>query len=159
MDFTTFVVILAGTLTALTGGLMFCFAVANNLALKLVDDRTYVTVVQKTNLRIVNPVFMPAFLGPVVLLPLATILAAGTDAFGWLLAASVAYIVGPFGVTVSQNIPLNKRLDAVDVRTASDADLATARGWFEQPWIARHTVRTVLGVVAIVLVLIGATRL
>ncbi|NUO59902.1 MAG: DUF1772 domain-containing protein [Hamadaea sp.] len=159
MDFTDFVVILAGTLTALTGGLLFCFAVANNLALKLVDDRTYVTVVQKTNLRIVNPVFLPAFLGPVLLLPLATILAAGTGAFGWLLAASIAYVVGPFGVTVSQNIPLNKRLDAVDVRTASDEELAAARGWFEQPWIARHTVRTVLGVIAIVLVFVAAVRL
>jgi uncharacterized membrane protein len=159
VDFDIVVLVIAGTLTALTGGLMFGFAVANNTGLKLVDDRTYVTVVQKINLRIVNPVFLPAFLGPVALLPLATILAAGTGAFGWLLAASIAYIIGPFGVTVTQNIPLNQRLDAVDVATASDAELAAARGWFEGPWVRRHTVRTVLGVVAIVLTLIAATQI
>jgi uncharacterized membrane protein len=159
VDFDIVVLVLAGTLTALMGGLMFSFAVANNTGLRLVDDRTYVTAVQKINRGIVNPVFLPVFLGPVLLLPLATILAAGAEAFGWLLAASIAYIVGPFGVTVTQNIPLNNRLDSVDVAAASDEDLATARGWSEGPWIRRHIVRTTLAIVAVVLVFIAVTQI
>lgn len=152
------VLVAASTLAALTGGLMFSFAVAQVPGLRHVDDRAYVSIVQSVNLRIVNPVFMVAFLGPILLLPLATFLSRDTGAFGWLLAASILYIAGPFGVTVTRNIPLNDRLAKIDLTTATDAELAEARGWFERPWWRWHVVRTVLGVTVIVLTFVAALQ-
>ncbi|NUT34865.1 MAG: DUF1772 domain-containing protein [Hamadaea sp.] len=156
--FDSIVLVAAATLAALTGGLMFSFAVAQMPGLRHVDDRAYVAVVQSVNLRIVNPVFMVAFLGPILLLPLATFLTRDTGAFGWLLAASILYVVGPFGVTVAGNIPLNDRLAKIDVAAASDAELSEARGWFEAPWGRRHLVRTVLAVAVVALTFVAALR-
>lgn len=144
------VLIAAGTLTALLAGLMFCFAVAIMPGLKRSPDREMLRAMQNINRAIVNPVFMLSFLGPVLLLPLATWMK-WDEAGGLLLAASVAHIVGGVGVTAAKNLPLNDRVDKVDLDKATDKEVAEIRGWYEQPWKQWHLVRTVatiLGTIA-----------
>jgi uncharacterized membrane protein len=141
------VLIAAGTLTALSAGVMFAFTVAFNPAGKRVPDDVYAAYLRSVNVAIVNPVFLVAYLGPVVLLPLAAFLLPS-----WLMGAAAAvYIVGIFGVTTFGNIPLNNRLDK-----ASPAELASVRTWFTGPWERLHTVRTLSGLVSVVLVLVAA---
>lgn len=151
--------VLAGTLTALIAGLFFSFAFATNRGLARLGDTGYLRAMQSINVAIVNPVFLLAFLGPVVLLPLALILRLqdGWSAVGGLLlAATLLYIAGGFGVTVGANIPLNNRLDAVELVTATDAEATTVRGWFEGPWMRWHALRTISTTLAVTLVLIAA---
>jgi uncharacterized membrane protein len=97
-----------------------------------------------------SAVFMLSFFGPVLLLPLATWLK--WDDAGWLLLeASVAHIVGDVGVTAAKNLPLNDRVDKIDLDKAADKEVAEICGWYEQPWNRWHLVRTVatiLGTVA-----------
>jgi uncharacterized membrane protein len=149
VTFADIVLVAAGTLTALSAGVMFAFTVAYNPAGRRVPDDVYVRILQAINVSIVNPVFLVAYLGPVVLLPLAAAMTGG--ALLWI--AAVVYIVGVFGVTAVGNNPLNNRLDK-----ATPDEIATVRTWFTGPWERLHTVRTVTGFVTVVLVLIAAIK-
>ncbi|WP_248583477.1 DUF1772 domain-containing protein [Nocardioides sp. InS609-2] len=75
--------------------------------------------------------------------------------FRLLAAASAVYVlgvVGVVGVTMAGNVPLNERLADVDVASASDAEVASARSDFEGPWNGLHAVRTGASVASLVLV-------
>ncbi|GAB7052128.1 anthrone oxygenase family protein [Catenuloplanes indicus] len=151
--------VLAGTLTALIAGLFFSFSFVTNRGLGRLGDIGYLRAMQSINVAIVNPVFLAAFLGPLVLLPLALILRLqdGWSAEGGLLLAACAlYVVGGFGVTVGANIPLNNRLDAVDLHSATDAEASSVRRWFEVPWARWHALRTAATTLSVASVLVAA---
>lgn len=156
LENTTLVV--AGTLTALIAGLLFGYAVSVNGGLHRLKDSEYVAAMQSINIVIVNPVFLPVFIGPVVLLPLATylFLAVSSASFALLLLASVLYLGGTFGVTAAGNVPLNNRLAEIDLSRASGEEIARARQQYERPWNRLHAVRTIASVAATVAVLIAA---
>ncbi|HEY1177875.1 MAG TPA: anthrone oxygenase family protein [Phytomonospora sp.] len=154
MLFTNVVLIAAGVTSTLITGLFFGFSTAVNGALNKLTDREYLRAMQSINRVILNPVFMLCFVGSPVLLILSVILHFDdTDSarFWFLAAAAAVYTVGLFFVTIGANVPLNNRLEALDVEALDDAGLAEARGWFEKPWNARHAVRTVAGVIASIL--------
>lgn len=147
--------ILTGTLTALLAGVFFGYAVSVNGGLHRLKDAEYVRAMRSINIVIQNFLFFLSFMGPVVLLPLVTFLTrndADSTRFMLLLAASVVYIVGSFGLTVAGNVPLNDKLAKVNVNTASETDIATARRQFEQPWNRLHAVRTLASIAATVFV-------
>ena len=74
MVFENIILVLAGTLTALVTGLYFGFSVSVNGGLHRLNDYEYVKAVQSINAVIQNPFFIVSFIGPVLLLPLATFL-------------------------------------------------------------------------------------
>jgi uncharacterized membrane protein len=135
--------------TGLVAGLLAAFAVAVMPALRRADDRTFVDVMQKINVAIINPVFVTAFVGGLLL----TIAAAALHlqegqrhGLPWIVAGLVLYVV-MLVITNRMNIPLNDQLDAVgDPRRA--VDLHTVRQRFEDPWIAWNIVRTIANVAA-----------
>lgn len=145
----TILLIATGTLTTLLAGVFFGYAVSVNGALGRLTDKEYIRAMQSINKVIQNPLFFLSFMGPVVLLPLITILSwddASTRGV-LLLAASAVYIIGSFVVAVAGNVPLNDKLAQVDT-TANEASLALARRSFEKPWNNLHTVRTIASIAA-----------
>jgi uncharacterized membrane protein len=159
MVFENIILILAGILTALVTGLYFGFAVSVNGGLHRLNDSEYVKAVQSINAVIQNPLFIVSFIGPVLLLPLATFLHrdANSMQFVLLLASSVVYIIGSFGVTMVGNVPLNQRLAKFDVTKTSDNEIAHARTGFEKPWNRLHTIRTIASIAATVLVFVACS--
>ena len=146
----------AATLTGLLAGLFFGFEVCINGALGRLKNSEYVAAMQSINIVIQNPIFFLSFFGPVVLLPLVTILYRDdTDSgrFALLLAASILYVIGTFGLTVVGNVPLNNQLDKFDQTKASADELAEARIRYEKPWNRLHTIRTVASTIALVCVI------
>jgi uncharacterized membrane protein len=145
--------IAATVATGLIAGVYYCFTCAIMPALAGADDRTFIDVLQRVNVKIENPVFFASFLGA-FLLPLAALVTArrrrGTvDAavLRWTLAALALYTVGAL-TTMGFNIPLNNELkDAGD--PAKIADPAKVREDFENAWIAWNIVRTVVSTLAI----------
>jgi uncharacterized membrane protein len=123
--------LITGTvLTALSAGIFLAYSLSVNPALKNKSDHEYVSTMQSINQVIQNPPFFLVFMGPVVLLPIATYLSYKTGVsrnFYLLLAASCLYIVLTFGVTVGGNVPLNDKLAKVPLATASAADIHAAR--------------------------------
>jgi uncharacterized membrane protein len=152
MTITTVLLITTGTLTSLLAGVFFGYAVSVNKGLGRLKDNEYVHAMQSINIVIQNPLFFLSFMGPVVLLPIATFLLKETGLhFGLLLAATIVYIVGTFGVTVAGNVPLNEKLARLDTAAASQADIKAARKQFEKPWNRLHAVRTGASIVATIL--------
>ena len=154
MVFENIILVLAGTLTALVTGLYFGFSVSVNGGLHRLNNSEYVKAVQSINAVIQNPFFIVSFIGPVLLLPLATFLQrdANSMQFALLLASSVLYTAGSFGLTMLGNVPLNQRLAKFDVTKASGNGIAQVRERFEKPWNRLHTIRTIVSIAATVLI-------
>ncbi|GAB2726723.1 hypothetical protein GCM10027089_58340 [Nocardia thraciensis] len=131
--------VVAALSTGLLAGVFYAYASSVMLALRQVDDRTFVDVMNKINNVIVNPAFMFSFLGSVVFTVVAAALHLRTDqrmVLWWILAALALNIVS-FLITSAGNIPLNNQLAAV---TDGD-DLAALRQQFEGPWVRLNILR------------------
>ena len=70
-------------------------------------------------------------------------------------AAGLVYIVGVLLVTFTQNIPLNDDLDKLDASNPADAALM---GQWIDDWSMWNDVRTISGIVAVVLFTISLVR-
>jgi len=101
------------------------------------------------NVTVINPAFMIAFMGTAAL---CVILAGGS--FSWwaqasgklVLAASLIYLVGCFGVTMVFNVPLNDQLAAV-----APSQSAAVWSHYLDVWTAWNHVRTVAPIVSAIL--------
>jgi uncharacterized membrane protein len=79
---------------------------------------------QQINRKVYRSVFMVLLMGMVpVSLAIAAYAAvsAGSAASAWLIAGAALYLLGVFGVTAAGNVPMNKKLDVLDL--AGDAPL------------------------------------
>jgi uncharacterized membrane protein len=127
----------ARTLTGLLAGLFFAYAVSVMPALHAMDDDTFVTVINKINVVIVNPVFLVVFLGA----PLMSLALLAWQRNPWAVAGAILAVVTLL-VTSVFNIPLNNAL----------ADGGT-RAAFENPWVAWNIVRTLTAMACFVCLL------
>ena len=68
---------------------------------------------QRINDMIVNPIFLLLFLGTPALCSVIAIdsaLMLNEPGRVWLLAGALAYLIGPFGITLLFNVPLNQSI-------------------------------------------------
>ncbi|MEV6929877.1 anthrone oxygenase family protein [Dactylosporangium sp. NPDC051485] len=138
--------VLAATalLVGLCAGVFFAYSTSVMLALRKVEDRTFIDVMQKINTAILNGWFLTAYVGALLLAVAAVLLhlAPGHRApLPWLLATLALYGI-VFIVTAALNVPMNDTLDAAGP-AAAIADPAAVRRAFEGPWVGWNTVRTV----------------
>lgn len=137
-------------------GLFYAFSCAVNLGLARLSNAEYVSAMQSINRAIQNPVFFAAFFGAPILLLLSTFLHYGQSMrFRFLLAATVIYLIGTFGVTVFGNVPLNNTLDRFKLKSASEEEIALQRANFRGRWNNLNTIRTVSSTLAVILLLIA----
>lgn len=112
---------------------------------------------QSINRAIQNPVFFAAFFGAPIFLPLSAFLHYGQlMRFRFLLAATVIYLIGTFGVTVFGNVPLNNALDRFNLKSATKEETALQRANFERRWNSLNTIRTVSSALAVLLVVLAS---
>lgn len=156
MTFSNIILTITATLTALVAGLFYAWSVSITLGLARVSDAEYISVFQATNRAIQNPVFLLAFMGTQLLLPVCAFLFyRQTTRFWLLLAATAVYTIGVISITFLGNIPLNNRLDKFDLKTATAQEIAQQRKDFEAPWNNLNTIRTVSSTLAIILVILA----
>jgi uncharacterized membrane protein len=151
------VLVTGGVLTALHAGLLYDFSVDIVPALRSIKGPAHISMMQAINEKIENPLFFLSFFGPIVLLPLATVLHLGKPQFGWMLAASVIQIFGSEGVTMAGNIPLNNKLAKIDAGKLPEAEADKIRREFQgpgTPWMRFHTIRTLAAIAATTIVFI-----
>ena len=135
--------------TGLIAGLFFTYA--NNVmpALRGADDRAFVDVMQRINVVILNPLFLGAFMGGLVLSVAAAVSVSAADdrtALPWIVAGVVLH-VAMFAITRVINIPLNNELAAAgDVAITGDARAVRER--FEARWNTWNVVRAAISVAA-----------
>jgi len=140
------VTLLPATLTmGLTAGVFGDWAHTIMRGLHKTDDQTFVGAFQALDEAIMNPLFMLAFLGALVLSGIAAVfyLRDGDHSvLPWVAAAFGLYLAAVV-ITMAIHEPLNDV-----IRTAGDpdsiADLAAVRDAFhETRWVAWHIVRTI----------------
>ena len=148
MDIVHIVLILATLLCSLTAGLVFAFAVVVMPGLRSLRDRDFIRAFQVIDgvIQKGQPLFVFVWVGSAVGLLVAAVLGfrqmVGVERV-WLVALTAVYLLGvqlPTGVI---NVPLNNRLQAVDVDGGNDAAVTEARGAFEARWNRWNWIRTV----------------
>ncbi|WP_330746143.1 chryseobasin maturation helper ChrI [Chryseobacterium sp. CP-77] len=150
---TTLVLIITAVLTALIGGLFYAYSCSVVLGLGKLSDTEYLKAMQNINKEILNPVFFMSFMGTLVFLPLSTFLLRGQQpVFIFLLLATLAYLIGVFGVTVVGNVPMNDTLDKFDISSSTTEVIRQMRENFENRWNFLNNIRTVFSVISILFV-------
>lgn len=149
----------ATLLCSLVAGLLLAFAVVAMPGLGTLDDRDFLGAFRAMD-RVIqdnNPVFMLVWAGSVVALvataALGIAMAGGTVRI-LLLAAAATYLLGVQLPTITINVPLNNRLQALAVDTLDASEAATARAAFEARWNRSNLLRTVLSILVALLLLL-----
>jgi uncharacterized membrane protein len=134
----------------LMAGVFGIFAHTIMPGLRHTDDRSFVGAFQSIDRAIINPWFMVAFFGALVLTGLAAVLHLGGDkrnVLPWIGAAFVLYLVAVV-ITLAVNVPLNDTIKAAG-DPARIGDLAAVRRHFDEArWSAWNLVRTLTSTAA-----------
>lgn len=136
-------VLLAGgrVLNGLLAGTYVAFLVAVMPALHGLPDDTFVIVMNRINVVILNPGFLTLFLGAPALALVLAALRRDPLTLAAALAAAIAVIV-----TIALNVPLNNALADGGSRSA-----------YEAPWLLWHWVRTVAATAAFAFLCLART--
>jgi uncharacterized membrane protein len=148
-------------LTGLSAGLFYSYDCSVIKGLGNLPDREYLSAFQSINKAILNPYFFTSFMGSLLLLPIAAWLSykgASPMAFYFLVAASVVYAAGVFGVTMFGNVPLNNLLDRFDISIASVDAIHAMRQRFENSWNMLQHVRTFAAILSFILAIISMRK-
>jgi uncharacterized membrane protein len=141
------ILILATLLCALVAGLLFAFAIVVMPGLKSLHDREFIRAFQVIDRVIQNnqPIFMLVWVGSVVVLVISVLLGFGQlDGIGRVLiiSAALVYVLGVQLPTITINIPLNNKLQTLDVDTMNEKTQKAARIDFEPRWNRWNSIRT-----------------
>jgi uncharacterized membrane protein len=140
------VLILATWLCSLIAGFLFAFATIVMPGIKTLSDREFIRAFQAIDGVIQNnqPLFVAIWMGAIV----ASVVAAGLGVGQvkgvqrlLLILAPLIYILGVQLSTFTINVPLNNRLQALNVAAMDEAALKAARLDFEPRWNRWNLVR------------------
>ena len=141
--------------SALVGGVFFAFSSFVMKALARMPPAEGIGAMQSINVVVLNPSFLGAFMGTVVV----SLGASGLALAGWdrpsapfFLGGALFYIVGTFLVTALGNVPLNDQLAGM-----SATDPGTREVWenYLDRWTMWNHVRTAAAMVAALLYTLG----
>lgn len=142
---------------ALMAGTFFAFSSFVMQSLDRLTSANAINVMQQINIVVINPWFLGAFVGTALLscaLFVLVWLHMPASAY-WLLAASAAYFLGTFLLTVLGNIPLNNRL----AEMAPDDPQAEAV-WliYRRQWTRWNHLRCFFALLATLLIALSLAR-
>ena len=164
MDIFQTSLILSTFLCSLVSGFLFAYAIVIMPGIKNLDDREFIRAFQVTDLVIQNnqPVFILVWVGSAIAVIVSAVLGIwqlqGIDFFLLALAALI-YILGVKIPTIVVHLPLNNKLQTLDVSMMNESDLKAARNEFEPVWNKSNSVRTVLSSCVSALLIIFLVRL
>ena len=144
-------------LTGLSAGLFYAWSVSVIPGTRKVPDLTYLQTMQSINKAILNPAFFLIFFGSLLLLVVSTIQQYQDGITFWIiLAASLIYFLGTFGVTAFGNVPLNDTLEVINLGDLTADQITEFRNNYELKWNRLHLIRTIFSVLSFLLSLIAA---
>lgn len=135
--------------SGVAGGIFYAFSTFVMAALGSLPYAQGAGAMKAINVTVINPVFMLAFMGTAVLclvLAAASIIWWGRPGGVLMLAASLLYLFGCFGVTMLFNVPLNNQLAAV-----TSAQEAALWSRYLDVWTAWNHVRTLASIASAIL--------
>jgi uncharacterized membrane protein len=148
----------------LVAGFLFAFALVVMPGIKNLGDKEFIRTFQVVDRVIQNnqPIFILVWVGSIVVLTATNVFGIGELAGADLLLlifATLVYFLGVQMPTVIINIPLNNKLQNVDVDTISETALKSNREDFEARWNRWNSIRAVLSSLVSALLIILLIRL
>jgi len=160
MDIFQTALILSAFLCSLVAGFLFAYAIVVMPGIKNLNDREFIRAFQVTDRIIQNnhPVFMLVWVGSAIAIIVSALFGIGrlqgVDLFLLALAA-LAYILGVQVSTIAIHLPLNNKLQTLDVDAMNETDIKAARNEFEQRWNTSNLIRTAIAsCVSVLLILL-----
>lgn len=108
----------AAIATGLVAGVFLTFSDFVMRSLNAAEPAAGMEAMQLINRKVYGSFFLAMFMA---MAPLSAVIAVYAFGFtsgaltAWLIAGALFYVVGVFGVTVVRNVPMNKRLDRIDI--------------------------------------------
>ena len=151
-------------LCSLVAGFLFTFAIVVMPGIRNLNDREFIRAFQVIDGVIQNgqPVFLLVWVGSVVTLVVSAVLGIWQlDGVERLLIIFVAfaYLFGVQLPTFTINVPLNNKLQALDVDAMDEATQKQSRKDFEPRWKLWNSIRTAIACLASALLVILLVRL
>ena len=148
--------VLVSTLScALVTGFVFTYAVIVMPGLAKLTDREFIRAFQVTDGVIQNnqPIFMIVWVGSVISV-ISTLIVSLMGPYSvetvLVIIAGFVYLLGVQGLTVLVHLPLNRRIQTVNVEERDASALREERLLFETRWIRFNWIRTLPGLGVIV---------
>ena len=142
----TIILIISIVFSGLMAGLFYAWSISVTPGLAKIKDASYLHAFQSMNRAILNPLFFVVFFGLVVLLPLLsyfTFQHSTGNQFWLVVSATVVYFVGIMAVTIAGNIPLNNKLEALQIESMTPEQMDEFRKGFESKWNRLNHIRTI----------------
>lgn len=164
MELIQLAVVISALLCSLVAGFVLCFAIVVMPGIKTLGSLDYLRSFKAMDGIIQNnqPLFMVVWVGSALAILASTMIGIwrleGLD-IGLLIFACAMYLLGVHLPTITINIPLNNRLQSLDLGVASDSELQVITELFESRWLRWNTIRTVVATLTTVLLLILLFRL
>jgi len=141
-------------LNGMAAGIIFIFSNTIMPSLATLDADVGINIMNKINVVIVNPTFCIAFFGGLISAYPTRVMWKNPDEFSkparyYALATTLVFFFGEVLVTITQNVPRNNALLAVDPESDDGA-----RYWenqFLKAWVTWNTVRCIFSVISAVL--------
>ena len=143
--------VLTSTLScALVTGFVFTYAVIVMPGLAKLADKEFIRAFQVTDGVIQNnqPIFMIVWLGSlisVISTLIVSLMAPYSVETVLVIIAGFVYLLGVQGLTVLVHLPLNRRIQTVNVEERDASALREERLLFESRWIRFNWIRTLIG--------------
>ena len=136
-------------LCALVTGFIFTYAVVVMPSFAKLDNRDFILAFQVTDGVIQNnqPLFMLAWVGSIVSV-VATMILGFIELHGierWtVFAIGFVYLIGVQGITIRIHLPLNNRLQRLEIDEMDPESLSKERNKFETRWNYFNNIRTLI---------------
>ena len=141
--------IVSTLLCALVTGFIFTYAVVVIPGFAKLDDRDFIRAFQVTDGVIQNnqPLFMLAWVGSIVSV-VATMILGFIELHGFerwtVFAIGFVYLMGVQGITIQVYLPLNNRLQRLEIDEMDPESLSKERNKFETRWNYFNNIRTLI---------------
>ncbi len=148
--------VLTSTLScALVTGVVFTYAVIVMPGLAKLTDKEFIRAFQVTDELIQNnqPIFMIVWVGSVISV-ISTLIVSLMGPYSvetvLVIIAGFVYLLGVQGLTFLVHLPMNRRIQTVNVEERDASGLREERLLFEARWIRFNWIRTLIGLGVIV---------
>ena len=132
---------------SLVTGFIFTYAVVVMPGFSKLDDNEFLRAFQVTDGVIQNnqPLFMLTWVGSIISVLsviVISLLSLGLSEAWKLIVVGLIYLLGVQGVTISIHLPLNNRIQAIDINNMNNQSLNEERTKFEMRWNYFNKIRT-----------------
>ena len=147
---------------SLVTGFIFTYAVVVMPGLSQLNDKEFLKAFQVTDAVIQNkqPIFMVTWVSSIVSvlsLILTSIIYIGLSETWLIVLVTMIYLLGVQGVTIFIHLPLNNRIQKLNLEKLKDENLRKERLNFENKWNFFNNVRTIIAFFVSLTLLISLT--